>query len=160
MVMLDSRRIQINIIRNMMDITYRELINKIIVWVRYLRRIKTVKYSVFAFLLLLMLAGVKVATMPLNFPESLHLNDKLIHLIVFFGFALIIDTVSSREPFWLWKALPLVIYGFGIEVLQYFSPDRSFSLLDGLADASGVLLYWLAKQVLYLLEQRRESQSG
>lgn len=137
---------------------YRELIHRVIVWVRYLRKIKTVKYSVFAFLLLLMIAGVKVATMPLHLPESLQLNDKFIHLIVFFGFALIIDTVSSREPFWLWKALPLIIYGFGIEVLQYFSPDRSFSLLDGLADASGVLLYWLAKQVLYMLEQRRLSQ--
>lgn len=138
---------------------YRELIHKTIVWVRYLRRIKWVKYSVFAFLLLLMLAGAKVATIPLKFPDSLQLNDKLIHLLVFFGFALIIDLVTSREPFWLWKAMPLIVYGFGIEVLQYFSPDRSFSLLDGLADAAGVLLYWLAKQVLYQLERRR-SQLG
>ena len=139
---------------------YRELIHKIIVWVRYLRKIKSVKYSVFAFLLLLMVAGVRVATMPLNFPESLQLNDKFIHLVVFFGFAFIIDMVSSRQPFWLWKALPLIAYGFGIEILQYFSPDRSFSLLDGLADAAGVLLYWSAKQVLYVLERKRRSETS
>lgn len=134
---------------------YHELIHRVIVWVRYLRKIKSVKYSVFAFLLMLMLLGVKVATMPLDLPESLQLNDKFIHMVVFFGFALIIDLVTSREPFWLWKAAPLIAYGFAVEVMQYFSPDRSFSLLDGLADASGVLLYWLFKQILYLLEQRR-----
>ena len=138
---------------------YRELIHRSIVWVRYLRRIKAVKYSVFAFLLLLMLAGMKVATIPLNFPESLQLNDKIIHIIVFFGFALITDLVTSREPFWLWKGLPLIAYGFGIEVLQYLSPDRSFSILDGVADGVGVLLYWFAKQVLYLVEQRRARYS-
>ena len=131
------------------------LIHRAVVWVRYLRRIKSVKYSVFAFLLLLMIAGVKVATMPLHFPEAFQLNDKIVHAVVFFGFAFIIDLVSAREPFWLWKGMPLVIYGFGIEVLQYFSPDRSFSLLDGLADVAGVLLYWIFKQVLYLIEQKR-----
>jgi len=102
-----------------------------------------------------MLLGAKVATIPLNFPESLQFNDKFIHIIVFFGFALIIDGVTSREPFWLWKGLPLVVYGLGIEVLQYFSPDRSFSVLDGLADALGVLFYWLAKQLVYIIVQRQ-----
>jgi len=138
---------------------YREFVHRSIVWVRYLRRIKSVKYTVFACLLLLMLLGAKVATIPLKFPEGLQLNDKAIHLIVFFGFALIADVVTSREPFWLWKGLPLVAYGFGIEVLQYFSPDRSFSLLDGLADALGVLLYWLIKQLVYIVEQKRSQLS-
>lgn len=134
---------------------YKELIHRVVVWVRYLRRIKKVKYGVFAFLLFLMLLGVRVATIPLNFPESLQLNDKVIHAVVFFGFAFILDVVTSREPFWLWKALPLIAYGFGVEVLQYFSPGRSFSVLDGLADAFGVLVYWFLKQVLYLIERRR-----
>jgi VanZ family protein len=134
---------------------YKERIHRLVVWVRYLRRIKVVKYSVFAFFVLLLLAGIRVATMPLNFPESFQLNDKFIHAVVFFGFAFILDLVTSREPFWFWKASPLIIYGFGIEVLQYFSPDRSFSLLDGLADAFGVLLYWFIKQLLYVIERRR-----
>lgn len=132
-----------------------KLVHRGIVWVRYLRRIRLVKYSFFALLVLLMIAGIKVATMPLAFPESLQLNDKVIHLVVFFGFTMLVDIVSSREPFWLWKALPLILYGVGIEVLQYFSPDRSMSLLDALADMAGVLLYWSAKQVLYWLDQRR-----
>lgn len=121
---------------------------------RYLRRIKPVKYSFFAVLVLLMVAGIKVATMPLEFPESLQLNDKVIHIIVFFGFAVLVDLVSSREPFWLWKALPLIVYGIGIEVLQYFSPDRSFSVLDAMADVGGVLLYWLLKQIVYWMDRR------
>lgn len=133
---------------------YRHLVHRGIVWVRYFRRIKPVKYSFFAVLVLLMVAGIKVATMPLEFPESLQLNDKVIHIIVFFGFAVLVDLVSSREPFWLWKALPLIVYGIGIEVLQYFSPDRSFSVLDAMADVGGVLLYWLLKQIVYWMDRR------
>ena len=138
---------------------YKELIHKIIVWVRFLRRIRAVKYSIFAFFIILLIAGVRVATMPLNFPENFQLNDKIVHAVVFFGFAFILDLVTSRKPFWFWKAMPLIFYGFGIEVLQYFSPDRSFSLLDGLANAFGVLLYWSLKQVLYLIERRRAQYS-
>ena len=132
---------------------FKEQIHRVAVWVRYLRRIKAVKYSVFAFFVLLLLLGIKVATMPLSIPDNV--SDKVIHAVVFFVFALILDIVTSREPFWLWKALPLIAYGFGIEILQYFSPSRSFSLLDGLADAAGVLLYWSCKQVLYLIERKR-----
>jgi len=135
--------------------SYSELVHRTIVWVRYLRRIKYFKYGFFAVLVLLLLAGLRVATMPLSIPESLNLSDKFIHFIVFFGFAFLIDIVSSREPFWLWKALPLALYGFGVEVLQYFSPDRSFSLMDALADFSGILVYWMLKQVVYLLSQRK-----
>lgn len=134
---------------------YSDFIGRIIVWVRYLRRIKVVKYGFFAILILLMFAGLRVATMPLNFPESFNVSDKFIHFFVFFCFTLLLDVVSSREPFWLWKALPLAIYGFGVEVLQYFSPDRSFSLMDVLADFSGILFYWLLKQLVYLVVSRR-----
>ena len=134
---------------------FSDLSVQIIGGIRGLRRIKPFRYSVFVFMILLMLLGVKVATMPLEFPEGFQLNDKLIHVVVFFGFAAIIDLVTSREPFWLWKGLPLILYGFGIEVLQYFSPDRSFSLLDGLADAAGVLLYWFGKQFFYMIEQKQ-----
>lgn len=139
---------------------YQELVHRLIVWVRYLRRIKVVKYGFFALLVLLMVAGIKVATMPLEFPESLKLNDKLIHVVVFFGFAVLVDLVSSREPFWFWKAIPLIVYGVGIEVLQYFSPDRSFSLWDAVADVAGVLLYWLCKRILQLLDERGSGQTG
>ena len=134
---------------------YSELVHRAIVWVRYLRRIKYFKYGFFAALVLLLVAGLRVATMPLSVPDVFNVSDKFVHFIVFFGFAFLADVISSREPFWLWKALPLALYGFGIEVLQYFSPDRSFSLLDALADFTGILLYWLLKQVVYFLAQRR-----
>lgn len=138
-----------------MQNSIQNLVHRLIVWVRYLRRITAVKYSFFGLLLVLMIVGVKVATMPLTLPESLQLNDKVIHFVVFFCFAMLIDLVSSREPFWLWKAAPLIVYGVGIEVLQYFSPDRSFSLLDALADVSGVLVYWLIKLVLRYFDKKK-----
>ncbi|MCF6190533.1 MAG: VanZ family protein [Cocleimonas sp.] len=89
-----------------------------------------------------------MATRTLDFPETIELNDKVIHIIVFFGFAVIMDLATSRHPFWLWKGLPLLAYGMIIEVMQYFSPDRSFSLFDWLADFSGILLYFLIKHTL------------
>ena len=98
--------------------------------------------------------------MPLQFPESLQLNDKVIHIAVFFGFAVLVDLVSSREPFWFWKAMPLVIYGVGVEVLQYFSPDRSFSMFDALADVAGVLLYWLCKRILQYFDEKSSSAAN
>lgn len=134
---------------------YREGVHRLIVWVRYLRRIKPVKYGFFGLLLLLMLVGLKVATIPLAFPEQLQLNDKVIHVVVFFGFAVLVDLVSAREPFWFWKALPLILYGVGIEVVQHFIPERNFSMLDALADAVGVLLYWVSKRMLQILDERR-----
>jgi len=95
----------------------------------------------------------------LDFPETIELNDKVIHIIVFFGFAVLIDLAISRHPFWLWKGLPLLIYGAIIEVMQYFSPDRSFSLLDWLADFTGILLYFLIKVVFVWMDSKRERSS-
>ncbi len=122
--------------------------HKIILWVRQLRRIPFFKISTRVLLVLLMVAGAWVATRTLDFPETIELNDKVIHIIVFFGFAVIMDLATSRHPFWLWKGLPLLAYGMIIEVMQYFSPDRSFSLFDWLADFSGILLYFLIKHTL------------
>jgi VanZ family protein len=102
-----------------------------------------------------MIAGAWVATRTLDLPETIELNDKVIHAVVFFGFALLMDLAISRHPFWLWKGLPLLIYGAMIEIMQYFSPERSFSLLDWLADFSGILLYFLIKLFLLWVESIR-----
>ncbi|PWQ94519.1 VanZ family protein [Leucothrix arctica] len=110
-------------------------------------------------LVMLLLIGLRVATQSSNLPESLNLSDKFIHFFVFFCFTFLADLVSSREPFWFWKALPLAAYGFGVEVLQYFSLDRSFSLMDALADFSGILVYWLLKQLIYMIAQRRSASA-
>jgi len=133
--------------------------HKLILLVRQLRRISFFKVSTRTLVVLLMVAGAWVATRTLDFPETIELNDKVIHIIVFFGFAVLIDLAISRHPFWLWKGLPLLIYGAIIEVMQYFSPDRSFSLLDWLADFTGILLYFLIKVVFVWMDSKRERSS-
>ncbi len=127
---------------------------QLILLVRQLRRIAAFKVSTRAVVITLMLLGVWVATKKLDFPPDLNVNDKLIHVVVFFGFALLVDLSSSRKPFWLWKGLPLLVYGIGIEVMQYFTPFRSFSVMDMVADFAGILIYFLLKlSVLYIVKR-------
>ncbi len=113
--------------------------------VRHLRRIAAFEISTRTLIIILMVTGAWVATQKLEFPELLSISDKVIHIFVFFGFAVLMDLATERHPFWLWKGLPLLVYGAGIEILQYFSPDRSFSVLDWLADFLGIFLYFLLK---------------
>lgn len=101
-----------------------------------------------------MLLGIWVAMKKLDFPPDVNVNDKLIHIIVFFGFAVLVDLSSSRKPFWLWKGLPLLVYGVGIEVMQYFTPFRSFSIMDMVADFAGILIYFLLKILVLFIVNR------
>jgi len=128
---------------------------KLIHLVRQLRRIIFFKVSTRALVIFLMIAGAWVATRTLDFPEAFEINDKFIHIIVFFGFSVLMDLAISRHPFWLWKGLPLIMYGAIIEILQYFSPDRSFSLFDWMADIFGILLYFIIKAFLLWRESIR-----
>ena len=133
--------------------------HKIILLVRQLRRITFFKFSTRMLVVFLMVLGAWVATRTLDFPEAIELNDKVKHFIVFFGFAVLMDLAISRHPFWLWKGLPLLIYGAIIELMQYFSPERSFSLLDWLADFSGILLYFILKIILVWVDAKRNRNS-
>ena len=129
--------------------------HKLILLVRRLRGIPLFEISTRMLVVLLMVVGAWVATRTLDFPETIELNDKVKHLIVFFAFALLMDLAIARHPFWLWKGLPLLMYGAMIEIMQYFSPERSFSLFDWLADFSGILLYFILKLFLLWRESRR-----
>lgn len=134
-------------------------IHKLILWVRELRGISSFKITIRLFVIGLLLLGSWVATRHLELPPEVSINDKLIHLIVFFGFALLMDLSTSRHPFWLWKGLPLLIYGIVIEVMQYFSPDRTFSILDWVADFSGILLYFMVKLAILWVDSKRKMNS-
>ena len=109
------------------------------------------KYQVSAcneigFKLLLFLALVLVtwqATSPQPEDHQAIINDKLGHMLVFFCLAFIVDHAYATTRFNLKKFTWLLAYGIGIEVLQYYLPTRSFSLLDMVADAAGIALYWL-----------------
>ena len=133
--------------------------NQLVSLVRNLRRIALFKVSTRTVVVTLMLLGIWVASKKLDFPAEVQLNDKLIHVVVFFGFALLVDLSSSRKPFWLWKGLPLMVYGVGIEVMQYFMPDRSFSVADMVADFAGILIYFLLKMVTLSIVNRNSDDS-
>ena len=119
-----------------------------VLMIRHLRRIAAFKVSTRAVVITLMVLGIWGATKKLDFPPDVNLNDKVIHAVVFFGFALLVDLASSRKPFWLWKGLPLLAYGIGIEVVQYFAPFRSFSVADMVADFAGILIYFILKHAV------------
>lgn len=126
---------------------------QLVQFIRQLRRIALFKVSTRMVVITLLLLGVWYGTANLEFPEEYNWNDKVIHAVVFFGFAFLVDLASSRKPFWLWKGLPLLAYGIGIEVMQYFTPFRSFSVMDMVADFAGILCYFLLKLgVLYIVK--------
>lgn len=68
--------------------------------------------------------------------------DKLLHAGALFGFAALLDLATLRS-FWRWKVPVLLGYGAFIEVLQALTTWRSASAADLMADAVGILLYWL-----------------
>lgn len=128
--------------------------HRLILLVRQLRRIALFKVSARAVVITLMILGLWVATTKLDFETSFNISDKFIHVVVFFGFAMLLDLSSSRHPFWLWKGLPLLTYGIFVEVLQYFTPFRSFSFLDILADFAGIMLYFFIKMSLIHFDKK------
>lgn len=78
-------------------------------------------------------------------PElSLALWDKANHSIAFFTLALLGDRSfpQSHLQWLLGRILPaLFVYGLLIEVLQFYMPPREASLLDILANTTGLFCY-------------------
>lgn len=93
------------------------------------------------FLLLLGL-GLVLALIPSPDTGEIQVNDKLMHATAFFAYAVLLDMASSKD-FWRFQVPILLGYGALIEVLQSFTPWRMFSLLDFVADAVGLVVYWL-----------------
>jgi len=122
--------------------------HQLIQLVRRLRQIALFKISTRTTILVLMALGAWVAAIQIDFPETVNWIDKVIHVVVFFGFAVLMDLATSRKPFWLWKGLPLVVYGLGIELMQYFIPIRDFSWLDLMANITGIAVYFIIKRIV------------
>jgi VanZ family protein len=130
-------------------------LHRLILFIQYVRGIVVVRYSVRFLFILLLVVGAWVATHALQTPSTYEVSDKLIHLVVFFGFAVLVDFSSVHPSFWLRKGIPLLMYGACIEIMQYFTPERSFSLLDWWADFAGVLLYFMLKKGCVWLTKNR-----
>ena len=94
------------------------------------------------------------ALTPLPVDAETVINDKLGHLLVFLMLAAISDHAFAATHFSIKKIAYLMIYGIGLECLQYFVPGREFSFLDMLANASGLFIYWA---LMYFIFQRQIS---
>mgnify|MGYP000861602699 CR=1 FL=1 len=69
--------------------------------------------------------------------------DKAEHAGTFFAL-MTLAWLSYRKNFAAWQLAALLIsYGIAIECIQFFIPSRSFSVLDMVADTTGVLPAWL-----------------
>ncbi|MDH5190085.1 MAG: VanZ family protein [Gammaproteobacteria bacterium] len=90
-----------------------------------------------------------LTVLPLQeFPPAENINDKVSHLLAFLALAMVADYSFPKSGFIIPKGLPLLAYGIGIEIVQSFIPYRSFSVLDMVADAAGLLVYMLLIPVL------------
>ena len=65
--------------------------------------------------------------------------DKANHFIAFFVLYILLSGAFTQLKI-ITKSIGLVLFGFHIEVLQYFIPNRDFSLLDVFADSIGILI--------------------
>jgi VanZ family protein len=92
-------------------------------------------------LVIALLVSTYMATAQAGTAVGASVNDKLAHLMTFFGLALLTDFAFPRWRFGWTKILPLLAYGLLIEIIQLFLPYRTFSLLDLTADAAGIVLY-------------------
>ena len=76
--------------------------------------------------------------------------DKLDHWLAFFTLSLLADRATAGRWYWA-RTMPLLIaYGIGIEVAQYFTPDRHSEVLDVVADSIGVFIYGGLRLLLML----------
>lgn len=72
--------------------------------------------------------------------------DKLDHWSAFFTLSLLACHAFPQRPFWQ-IALALLGYGIGIEIAQFFTPDRFSEAMDVVADAIGIFIYWLIQSI-------------
>ncbi|MBU2710034.1 VanZ family protein [Zooshikella harenae] len=84
-----------------------------------------------------------LAFSPAVIDPLVHTSDKLKHGFAFLVLGYLVDAAWPTSSFHHQKWLFLLSYGVFIEVVQYFIPYRSASLLDLLADTSGIVCYWL-----------------
>lgn len=89
---------------------------------------------------------------PPTLDEGSGQTDKLVHLA---GYAVLMFWWAQLVITRRWKlALAVVLFGLAIEGLQGLTPDRLPDALDALANTTGVLLGWLAAQLLPNLPTR------
>lgn len=84
--------------------------------------------------------------------------DKANHIIAFFVLAFLLDysypqNIHPQITFFKVKMVILLAYAIFIEVVQYFLPYRTFSVIDIAADLAGILIYLTLKRRILSLSR-------
>lgn len=82
-----------------------------------------------------------LSLLPQTAPPTEYGADKFLHLVGYGGLMLLAALAWPR-PSWRWWALALVLGGIAVEIAQGFTPTRSASVGDALANGTGVALGW------------------
>lgn len=91
-----------------------------------------------------LIAITHLATTQAEYPGVEGINDKVSHLLAFYVLSCLEDFSFPRDRFSIYKVIALLGFGLLIEVIQYFLPYRTFSLLDFAADGIGIAIYWFS----------------
>lgn len=109
------------------------------------------------------LAGLGILVMclmpPSQLPKTQMQNaDKLVHFAFyfFFGLAITLDqflakrTIAATSKQMILRALFLILFGVGVELIQLLTPYRSSSLYDIFANLLGVAAYVIIVWIIAL----------
>jgi len=107
-----------------------------------------------ALFLLLILITTYSSLTPVNYKVFEVIWDKFAHAIGYFFLITTLDLGFRTFRYFPAKITSLFIYGLALEIIQYFIPSRTFSLLDMVANAVGLLAY----PAIYLLVRRIRSR--
>lgn len=81
--------------------------------------------------------------------------DKLDHWFACFTLALLAEHAFPRQPFWRRIAPWVMAYGVGLEIVQWFTPDRDGNLMDLLANGIGIVSYGAIRQLVFTFTRSR-----
>ena len=88
------------------------------------------------------LGGTPVATV-------LNVGDKLLHALAFYVLALVADLSFPEKRYIVFNVTGLFVFGVSIELLQhYVAIGRHVSLVDVVANAVGISLFYLSRPAL------------
>lgn len=89
-----------------------------------------------------LIGGCVIAFSPAEAGLQPQLNDKFLHVVGFCVMGLFCHLAHPNAAFWK-QIIGLSVFGLGIELVQAYLPYRTFSLLDWVADISGLLIYFV-----------------
>ena len=93
-----------------------------------------------------------------DLPEFTSLSDVLNHFFAFFVLSIFLDqgfSPKKRHAF-----LILFAYGFFIEAVQHFLPNRVFDLMDIAVDILGVVVYYFCLALMTSDGKNKQSTSA